>query len=144
MNSNALSRTCCLPTPPPTVVKEAGQGIMADYVDYRRALNYRAIDVRASVPSASDVRPDPALWWEGAVVVRAAVALGLGTLVSSIGQAGLMAPWTEVLMQTACERQNITYPSDDCNQSPLAQVRSPPHPTPPKTESLLEMSLRPG
>ena len=113
----------------PTVVKEAGQGIMADYVDYRRALNYRAIDVRASVPSASDVRPDPALWWEGAVVVRAAVALGLGTLVSSIGQAGLMAPWTEVLMQTACERQNITYPSDDCNQSPLAQVR-PPHPTP--------------
>jgi len=125
---------------PPTVVKEAGQG-MADYVDYRRALNYRAIDVRASVPSASDVRPDPALWWEGAVVVRAAVALGLGTLVSSIGQAGLMAPWTEVLMQTACERQNITYPSDDCNQSPLAQVR-PPHPTPPETESLVEMSLR--
>ena len=51
------------------MVKEAGQGIMADYVDYRRALNYRAIDVRASVPSASDVRPDPALWWEGAVVV---------------------------------------------------------------------------
>ena len=51
-------------------------------------------------------------------------ALGLGTFVSSIGGAGLGAPWSELLMETACERRNITFPSIACNQDDGSQAEA--------------------
>ena len=81
---------------------------MADYVDYRRALNYRAIDVRASVPSASDVRPDPALWWEGAVVVRAAVAHYGRALEHASEELRGSKPIVLAVVTANCPRRNST------------------------------------
>ena len=65
--------------------------------DYRRNVDYlrpasaaaialadRYTDYRPSVPT---VQAKPVGWWEGAVVMRAALALGLGTFISSIGGA---------------------------------------------------------
>eukprot|EP01043_Picozoa_sp_COSAG02_P066608 COSAG02_NODE_10424_length_1944_cov_1.831436_1_plen_472_part_00 len=108
-------------------------------MDYRRTVDYLRPASAAAIALAdhyADYRPSALSpptgyratqdngWWEGAVILRAAVALGLGTFVSSIGTAGLGAPWTELLMQTACARHNVTYPSSECNQLPAAQTEA--------------------
>jgi MFS family permease len=103
--------------PPSAAAVALSDAAGASQMEYRRAAAYP--DYRRASPPPP--RNSGGGWWDGAVVLRAALALGLGTFVSSIGTAGLGAPWTELLMQTACERQNITYPSNACNQSPLAQ-----------------------
>jgi hypothetical protein len=85
--------------------------------------------------------------WRDAVILRAAIALGVGTFIGSVGGASLGAPWTEILMETvcavpftmqscpfplaerglssqACDRANITFPSVECNQASVAQSES--------------------
>ena len=56
--------------------------------------------------------------------IRAGVVVCVWGFVSCVANGLVGAPWTELLMETACERQNITFGTPTCDSSEAAQAEA--------------------
>ena len=88
--------------------------------DYRR-YGYAAPLVKKEPAQFSELRGG----MTRAEGIRAGGGVCVWGFVSCVANGLVGAPWTELLMETACERQNVTFGTPTCDSSEAAQATKP-------------------